>query len=127
MLKMERIEVPGLAHYSYVLWSGTQAAVVDPKRDFDTYVEFASARQLKVTHILETHIHADYASGAKELAQATGLPDHTAGNCSKYRDLPLNGKTPVVTTWPLAISYLAMQCGYTRIQVLCWLDNASAG
>lgn len=69
---MERIEVPGLAHYSYVVWSGGQAAVVDPKRDFDTYVEFARARELKITHILETHIHADYASGAKELADATG-------------------------------------------------------
>ena len=72
MLKMERFEVPGLAHYSYMVWSGGQAAVVDPKRDFDTYVEFAKARDLKITHILETHIHADYASGAKELAQATG-------------------------------------------------------
>jgi len=69
---MERIEVPGLAHYSYVLWSGAQALVVDPKRDFDTYQEFAKARGLKITHILETHIHADYASGAKELAGATG-------------------------------------------------------
>ncbi len=72
MLKMERFEVPGLAHYSYVIWSGAQAAVVDPKRDFDTYVEFARARDLRITHILETHIHADYASGAKELAGATG-------------------------------------------------------
>lgn len=72
MLKMERIEVPGLAHYSYVLWSGGSAAVVDPKRDFDTYVDFARSRDLKITHILETHIHADYASGAKELAEVTG-------------------------------------------------------
>ncbi len=72
MLKMERFEVPGLAHYSYVLWSGGQAAVVDPKRDFDTYVDFARTRDLKITHILETHIHADYASGAKELAGETG-------------------------------------------------------
>lgn len=72
MLKMERFEVPGLAHYSYVIWSGGQAAVVDPKRDFDTYVDFARARDLRITHILETHIHADYASGAKELAEATG-------------------------------------------------------
>jgi hydroxyacylglutathione hydrolase len=72
MLKMERFEVPGLAHYSYVLWSGGQAVVVDPKRDYDTYVEFAAARELRITHILETHIHADYASGAKELAQVSG-------------------------------------------------------
>jgi len=72
MLKMERFEVPGLAHYSYIIWSGGQAAVVDPKRDFDTYVDFAKSRDLKITHILETHIHADYASGAKEMAGATG-------------------------------------------------------
>jgi hydroxyacylglutathione hydrolase len=72
MLKLERIEVPGLAHYSYLLVSGGQAAVVDPKRDFDTYTALAAARGLTITHILETHIHADYASGAHEMAQATG-------------------------------------------------------
>lgn len=69
---LERFEVPGLAHYSYMVASRGHAAVIDPKRDIDTYLAYAAQRDWTITHILETHIHADYASGARELAQATG-------------------------------------------------------
>ncbi len=69
---LHRIEVPGLAHYSYVVASNGEAAVIDPKRDTDTYLDFAAARGLKITHVLETHIHADYASGAAQLAAEAG-------------------------------------------------------
>lgn len=70
----ERFEVKGLAHYSYLLGCERHsvAAVVDPKRDVDTYLEFAQARNVRITHVLETHIHADYASGARELADRSG-------------------------------------------------------
>jgi hydroxyacylglutathione hydrolase len=71
-MKLQRFEVPGLAHYSYIVAGNGEAAVVDPKRDFDTYLEYAATNNLKITRILETHIHADYASGALELARATG-------------------------------------------------------
>lgn len=73
-MKVHRIEVAGLAHYSYVLSSQGQAVVVDPRRDFDIYTEYCSANDLRLAHVLETHIHADYASGARELAQAAGAP-----------------------------------------------------
>jgi len=70
----ERVETPGLAHYSYIV--GCQAAceiaVVDPKRDVDTYLEYAASQGLRIAHVLETHIHADYASGARALAQRSG-------------------------------------------------------
>lgn len=63
-----------LAQASYVI--GCQkagiAAVIDPKRDVDTYLKIASENDLKITHILETHIHADFLSGSRELAQLTG-------------------------------------------------------
>jgi hydroxyacylglutathione hydrolase len=70
----ERIEDKGLAHYSYVVAceAAGVAAVVDPRRDVDVYLEFAGARKLDITHVLETHIHADFASGALELAQRAG-------------------------------------------------------
>jgi hydroxyacylglutathione hydrolase len=68
---LERFEVPGLAHYSYLLGSEGQAVVIDPSRDADTYTKYASEKGLAITHILETHIHADYASGATALARAT--------------------------------------------------------
>lgn len=48
------------------------AAVIDPKRDVDTYLEIAKANNMKITHVLETHIHADFLSGSRELAKITG-------------------------------------------------------
>lgn len=63
-----------LAQASYVI--GCQAAgvaaVIDPKRDVDTYLQIAKANNMKITHILETHIHADFLSGSRELAALTG-------------------------------------------------------
>lgn len=71
-MKIHRFEIPGLAQYSYILASDGQAAVVDPIRDIDRYLSFAAKNSLVITHILETHIHADFASGALALAEATG-------------------------------------------------------
>ena len=48
------------------------AAVIDPKRDVDTYLEIAKQNNMQITHIFETHIHADFLSGARELAAITG-------------------------------------------------------
>lgn len=48
------------------------AAVIDPKRDVDTYMEIAKANNMKITHIFETHIHADFLAGSRELAKLTG-------------------------------------------------------
>lgn len=48
------------------------ALVIDPKRDVDTYLEIARQNNMKITHIAETHIHADFLSGSRELAALTG-------------------------------------------------------
>ena len=48
------------------------AAVIDPKRDVDTYLQIAQEQKMKITHILETHIHADFLTGSRELAALTG-------------------------------------------------------
>jgi hydroxyacylglutathione hydrolase len=48
------------------------AAVIDPKRDVDTYIEIARQNNMRITHIFETHIHADFLSGSRELATLTG-------------------------------------------------------
>jgi hydroxyacylglutathione hydrolase len=48
------------------------AAVIDAKRDVDTYLEIAKQNNMKITHILETHIHADFLTGSRELAALTG-------------------------------------------------------
>ena len=48
------------------------AAVIDAKRDVDTYLEIAKVNNMKITHIFETHIHADFLAGSRELAKLTG-------------------------------------------------------
>lgn len=61
-----------LAHASYMLGSNGEAIVVDPQRDVDIYLEAAKEQKLKICHIFETHLHADFVSGHKELAARTG-------------------------------------------------------
>lgn len=72
-MHVEQFEVKGLAHYSYLVGCPRtrRAAVIDPRRDVDVYVEAAAREGWTITHVLETHIHADYASGAVELARRT--------------------------------------------------------
>ena len=48
------------------------AAVIDPKRDVDTYLKIAKENNMTITHVLETHIHADFLAGSRELAELTG-------------------------------------------------------
>jgi len=61
-----------LAHASYMLGSGGEAVVVDPQRDVDIYLNAAEEQSLRIRHIFETHLHADFVSGHKELAARTG-------------------------------------------------------
>ncbi|HWQ03469.1 MAG TPA: rhodanese-like domain-containing protein [Candidatus Nitrosotenuis sp.] len=61
-----------LAHASYMLGSGGEAAVVDPQRDVQIYLDEAQKQGLRITHIFETHMHADFVSGHIELARRTG-------------------------------------------------------
>jgi glyoxylase-like metal-dependent hydrolase (beta-lactamase superfamily II)/rhodanese-related sulfurtransferase len=61
-----------LAHGSYLMGSEGEAAVVDPQRDVDEYIKTAEQRGLKIRYIFETHLHADFISGHKELAARTG-------------------------------------------------------
>src|SRR6185436_18332230 len=48
------------------------AIVIDPNRDVDRYIDVAARERLTITHVTETHIHADFVSGARELARRTG-------------------------------------------------------
>ena len=61
-----------LAHASYLIGSDGEAAVVDPQRDVDQYIDEAKAQNLKLKYIIETHLHADFISGHRELAARTG-------------------------------------------------------
>jgi hydroxyacylglutathione hydrolase len=61
-----------LAHASYLFGSEGEAVVVDPQRDVEIYLEAAQKQNLQIRHIFETHLHADFVSGHKELAARTG-------------------------------------------------------
>lgn len=61
-----------LAHASYLVGSDGEAAVVDPRRDVDAYLEDAKAQGLAIRYVVETHLHADFVSGHRELAERTG-------------------------------------------------------
>ncbi|MGH9822884.1 MAG: MBL fold metallo-hydrolase [Blastocatellia bacterium] len=61
-----------LAHASYLIGSDGEAAVVDPQRDVDQYIEEAKEQNLKIKYVIETHLHADFVSGHLELARRTG-------------------------------------------------------
>jgi hydroxyacylglutathione hydrolase len=61
-----------LAHASYMIGSEGIAAVVDPQRDVELYLEEAARQKLRIAYIIETHLHADFVSGHRELAERTG-------------------------------------------------------
>lgn len=70
----ETVEAGGLSHYSYFLGDRDAgvAAVIDPRRDVQVYLDLAAEHGMKITHAIETHIHADFVSGARELAKRSG-------------------------------------------------------
>ncbi|HEX8557256.1 MAG TPA: rhodanese-like domain-containing protein [Pyrinomonadaceae bacterium] len=61
-----------LAHASYLVGSDGEAAVVDPQRDVEQYLAEAAAEGLRIKYVVETHLHADFVSGHRELAARTG-------------------------------------------------------
>lgn len=76
-LVFEKFEAGGISHFSYFIGdpiSGV-AVIIDPKRDVDDYLKMAEKHRLKITHSLDTHIHADFVTGTREL-------NHRAGSAS---------------------------------------------
>lgn len=71
---LKRFFEPALAQTSYLIGCPGAGAsiVIDANRDIDQYIKAAEAEGVKITHVTETHIHADYVSGSRELAARTG-------------------------------------------------------
>ncbi|HPD16217.1 MAG TPA: rhodanese-like domain-containing protein [Planctomycetota bacterium] len=82
---VQQFYVEGIAHLSYLVGGKKACAIIDPRRDVDEYLAAAKAMGLKITHILETHLHADFVSGHLDLAQRTGAAIYApkSGGC-KY-------------------------------------------
>ena len=79
---------------SYMVISNGEAAIIDPTRMADVFIDFAEAKGAKITHILDTHLHADHISGGREIAKETNatywLPPKDAEEVT-YAYTPLEG------------------------------------
>jgi hydroxyacylglutathione hydrolase len=69
---VEVVETPSLGDRSYLVTDGEVAAVIDPQRDVDRFTEAAERLGVRITHVLETHVHNDYVSGGLALARRCG-------------------------------------------------------
>lgn len=71
---IETVFTEGIAQLSYLIGDKAtgKAVVIDPRHDIEPYIELARSNNLVITHALETHIHADFVSGSRELAARTG-------------------------------------------------------
>ncbi|MFP4248331.1 MAG: MBL fold metallo-hydrolase [Armatimonadota bacterium] len=73
---LKKIKSEGLAHLSYLIASGSEAAVIDPRRDVGEYIDTAREQGVTIKHIFETHRNEDYIIGSRELEERTGAIVH---------------------------------------------------
>jgi rhodanese-related sulfurtransferase/glyoxylase-like metal-dependent hydrolase (beta-lactamase superfamily II) len=86
--KVAQFNLPVLSHYSYILFSGSEALIIDPGRDIAVYLDFVKKNNLKAIGVFLTHSHADFVAGHMELAHALGVPVHKGAPADfKYEPL----------------------------------------
>jgi len=87
---VQQFFVKGIAHSSYLLGGTKACAIIDPRRDVGIYLDSAKNFNMEITHILETHLHADFISGHLDLAEKTGAKIYApkSANC-KFEHVPL--------------------------------------
>lgn len=74
MIDVIVVSTPELGDRSYVLHNGDVGVAIDPQRDFERIIRAAALAGVRITHVAETHIHNDYVSGGREMAQILGAP-----------------------------------------------------
>jgi hydroxyacylglutathione hydrolase len=76
MVEIIPVDTPSLGDRSYLAHDGEVAVVVDPQRDIDRIISLAKDAGVRITHVVETHIHNDYVTGGLALARETGATYH---------------------------------------------------
>ncbi len=97
-MEVERFYLGCLAHASYFVHDAGEAAVIDPQRDVDLYVDEAKKLGVRIRWVIETHLHADFVSGHLELANRTGATiclGAAAGAEFAHRDLHDGDELPL--------------------------------
>jgi rhodanese-related sulfurtransferase/glyoxylase-like metal-dependent hydrolase (beta-lactamase superfamily II) len=85
-----QVNLPVLAHYSYILVSGKEALIVDPDRDVRFYLDYASRNGLAIKGVYLTHSHADFVAGHLEIAKAAECPIYqSASSGAAYKINPM--------------------------------------
>lgn len=104
----KQIQVQGLGCFSYMLGCPGKGVmiVVDPKRDIDDYLAVSREEGMRITHIIDTHVHADHVSGAHELAARTGAP------------ICMHPDTPATFAFTPLPEGTVLEAGAARLEVL---------
>jgi len=119
------VETSGLGDRTYVVSDGDVAVVIDPQRDIDRLLGAVAKAGVRITHVLETHIHNDYVSGGLELARVTGAEYVVpAGEDVGYERRPI-GDGDVIDAGPIQLRALHTP-GHTHHHVSYVLSDASA-
>src|SRR4051812_6051301 len=119
--------VPGLAIASYVVGDERtkQAAVIDPTRDVDDFLQIARDNgKLNITHVLETHVHADFVSGAVELkARLNGEPRIVCSGCGGNQWTPAYADVVARDGDEVTLGSIRLRCVHTpghTPEHVCW-------
>ncbi|MBN2415057.1 MBL fold metallo-hydrolase [bacterium] len=118
--------VEKIAHSSYILAGKKSCAVIDPRRDVDLYINEARNLGVEITHILETHLHADFVSGHMDLAARTGAKIYApkSGRCA-FDHVPLS-EGDTVTLEDMVLSVLETP-GHTPEHIVYVVTDTSRG
>ena len=113
LMLLRQFVIDGLGHLSTLIAdeSAGLAAVVDPRRDVDVYLNAARAADLRISHVVETHLHNDYVSGGRDLAALTGAThvigagaelayEHRPVRHGDRKSTRLNSSHPVLSRMP---------------------------
>jgi glyoxylase-like metal-dependent hydrolase (beta-lactamase superfamily II)/rhodanese-related sulfurtransferase len=111
--------LPCLAHASYLIGDGGECAIVDPQRDVGQYLDAARERGLAIKYVIETHLHADFVSGHRELAARSGA--EIVFGAAARAEFPHRAMRDGESLFVGGVELRAMETpGHTR-ESLCWL------
>lgn len=127
MIEVVAIDTPSLGNRTYLATDGASALVVDPQRDIDRILAVASAREVSVTHVFETHIHNDYVSGGLALARRTGAAYHVNAADEVAFDRVRIGDGDTIPVGPSMRVRVLATPGHTFSHLAYALEDAATG
>jgi hydroxyacylglutathione hydrolase len=126
-LEVSVIATSSLGDRSYLASDGEVAVVIDPQRDIDRVLYLAGQKGVRITHVVETHIHNDYVSGGLELARLTGARYLVAAaDQVEFDRMPVSDGDTVGVSDSMRLRVIATP-GHTFHHLSYVLDQATVG